>query len=85
MSLSPESDPADFARSLRDEIGGRAWLVLDPDSGRYRASLWNYDDAAADTYPFLFWAAWYTDLDQVNGPVLDVLKAEQKHGNHLFF
>lgn len=52
-------------------------------SGRYRASLWNYDDAAADTYPFLFWAAWYTDLDQVNGPVLDVLKAEQKHGNHL--
>jgi hypothetical protein len=52
-------------------------------SGRYRQCLWNYDDAAADTYPFLFWAAWYTDIDQVNGPVLDVLKAEQKICNHL--
>jgi len=52
-------------------------------SGRYRASLWNYDDAAADTYPFLFWAAWYTDPDQINGPVLEVLKAEQRICNYL--
>jgi len=51
-------------------------------SGRYR-SLWNYDDAAADTYPFLFWAAYYTDYDQINGPVLEVLKAEQRICNYL--
>ena len=51
-------------------------------SGRYR-SLWNYDDAAADTYPFLFWAAYYTDRALVDGPILDVLKAEQRLGNHL--
>ncbi len=52
-------------------------------SGRYREALWNYDDAAADTYPFLFWAAWYTDRNQINGPILDVLNAEQKICNHL--
>jgi hypothetical protein len=51
-------------------------------SARYR-SLWNYDDAAADTYPFLFWAAWYTDFEQVHGPVLDVLQAEQRICNYL--
>jgi hypothetical protein len=49
-------------------------------SGRY-GSWWNYDDTAADTYPFLFWAAWYTDIDQVYGPVHDVLVAEQLHCN----
>lgn len=52
-------------------------------SARYRESLWNYDDAAADTYPFLFWAAWYTDFDKIDGPVLDVLEAEQRICNHL--
>ncbi len=51
-------------------------------SARYR-SLWNYDDAAADTYPFLFWAAYYTDYKQVNGPILDVLLAEQRICNYL--
>lgn len=52
-------------------------------SGRYPEALWNYDDAAADTYPFLFWAAWYTDMEQINGPVLDILKAEQQLCNHI--
>jgi len=52
-------------------------------SDRYRNALWNYDDAAADTYPFLFWAAFYTDIDKVNGPILEVLKAEQRICNHL--
>ncbi|MFW6151813.1 MAG: hypothetical protein ACOC6C_02450 [Verrucomicrobiota bacterium] len=52
-------------------------------SARYRNALWNYDDAAADTYPFLFWAAWYTDHDKINGPVLEVLEAEQRICNHL--
>lgn len=52
-------------------------------SARYREALWNYDDAAADTYPFLFWAAWYTDRDKIKGPILEVLKAEQRICNHL--
>jgi len=52
-------------------------------SGRYREAWWNYDDTAADTYPFLFWAAWYTDRDKINGPILDVLEAEQRICNHL--
>ena len=51
-------------------------------SARYR-SIWNYDDAAADTYLFLFWAAWYTDYEQVYGPILDVLQAEQRICNYL--
>jgi hypothetical protein len=52
-------------------------------SGRYRETLWNYDDAAADTYPFLFWAAFYTDYEKINGPILEVLEAEQRICNHL--
>lgn len=52
-------------------------------SGRYREAWWNYDDTAADTYPFLFWAAWYTDQDKIDGPILDVLEAEQRICNHL--
>jgi hypothetical protein len=52
-------------------------------SARY-SSWWNYDDTAADCYPFLCWAAYYTDIDQLNttdGPVHDVLVAEQLHCN----
>ncbi len=52
-------------------------------SARYREALWNYDDAAADTYPFLFWAAYYTDYEKINGPILEVLEAEQRICNHL--
>jgi hypothetical protein len=52
-------------------------------SARYREALWNYDDAAADTYPFLFWAAYFTDYEKIHGPVLEVLEAEQKLCNHL--
>ncbi len=38
MSLAPGAAPDRFAASLRDQLGGRAWLVLDPETGRYRAS-----------------------------------------------
>lgn len=59
------------------------YLSHDKGSGRYPKALWNYDDTAADTYPFLFWAAWYTDYEKINGPVLGVLEAEQRLCNHL--
>jgi Arc/MetJ family transcription regulator len=36
-------------------------------SARYPKTLWNYDDAAADTYPFLFWAAYHTDPERLWG------------------
>jgi hypothetical protein len=52
-------------------------------SGRYGKALWNYDDTAADTYPFLFWAAWYTDHEKINGPIRGVLEAGQRLCNHL--
>ncbi|HSP44217.1 MAG TPA: hypothetical protein VLO11_15185, partial [Luteolibacter sp.] len=44
------------------------YLSHDKGSGRYPNALWNYDDTAADTYPFLFWAAWYTDFEKIDGP-----------------
>jgi hypothetical protein len=59
------------------------YLSHDKGSGRYPKALWNYDDTAADTYPFLFWAAWYTDHDKIDGPILGVLEAEQRLCNHL--
>lgn len=58
--------------------------VIDPNTGLYPADgLWNYRDTAADCYPFLCWAAFVTDLDALNGPVRNVLHAEQKLCNHL--
>jgi hypothetical protein len=59
------------------------YISHDKGSGRYPKALWNYDDAAADTYPFLFWAAWFTDFEKIDGPVLGVLEAEQRLCNHL--
>jgi len=61
----------------------KLYISSDHGSARYRESLWNYDDTAADTYQFLFWAAWYTDRDTISGPILDVLEAEQRLCNHL--
>ena len=61
----------------------KLYISHDRGSGRYPKALWNYDDTAADTYPFLFWAAWFTDQEKINGPVLGVLEAEQRLCNHL--
>ncbi len=61
----------------------KLYLSHDKGSGRYPKALWNYDDTAADTYPFLFWAAWFTDFELINGPILGVLEAEQRLCNHL--
>lgn len=59
------------------------YLSHDRGSGRYPKALWNYDDTAADTYPFLFWAAWFTDHEKIDGPIRGVLEAEQRLCNHL--
>lgn len=57
---------------------------IDPKTGLYLArGEWNYRDTAADCYPFLTWAAWATDRDALNGPVRDILAAEQKLCNTL--
>lgn len=45
--------------------------------------VWNYSNTAADCYPFLCWAAYYTDIDALNGPLREVLDAEIKLCNHL--
>jgi len=57
---------------------------IDPETGLYRADgNWNYRDTAADCYPFLVWAAWATDQAALQGPVREVLRAEQRLCNHL--
>ena len=62
----------------------KALPTIDPDTGLYPADgYWNYRDTAADCYPFLCWAAYVVDLDALNGPVRNVLRAEQKLCNHL--
>jgi glutamate dehydrogenase/leucine dehydrogenase len=38
VSLDPASDPGDFAASLRGDLGGRAWLVRDPEGPGYLSS-----------------------------------------------
>ncbi len=38
MSLAVDAPPHRLAATLRDDLGGRAWLVRDPESGRYQAS-----------------------------------------------
>ncbi|MCF7837938.1 MAG: hypothetical protein K9N49_04840 [Candidatus Marinimicrobia bacterium] len=55
---------------------------VDPETGLYRGNwIWSYADAAADCYPFVVWAAYVTDLDALNGPVLDMLHAEIRQCN----
>jgi len=47
---------------------------IEPDTGLYHPDgNFNYQDAWADCYPFLVWAAWLTDVDALNGPVRGAL------------
>lgn len=59
---------------------------IEPDTGLYHPDgNFNYQDAWADCYPFLTWAAWATDLEALNGPVRGALHAEIKHCPQGFF
>jgi hypothetical protein len=59
---------------------------IEPDTGLYHPDgNFNYQDAWADCYPFLVWAAWLTDLEALNGPVRGALHAEIKHCEKGFF
>jgi hypothetical protein len=59
---------------------------IEPDTGLYHPDgNFNYQDAWADCYPFLVWAAWLTDLEALNGPVRGALEAEIKHCPNGFF
>lgn len=59
---------------------------IEPDTGLYHPDgNFNYQDAWADCYPFLVWAAWLTDLEALNGPVRGALHAEIKHCPKGFF
>lgn len=59
---------------------------IEPDTGLYRPDGdFNYQDAWADCYPFLVWAAWLTDLEALNGAVRGALHAEIKHCPEGFF
>jgi hypothetical protein len=59
---------------------------IEPDTGLYHPDgNFNYQDAWADCYPFLCWAAWATDLKALNGPVRKALRAEIAHCPDGFF
>jgi hypothetical protein len=59
---------------------------IEPGTGLYHPDgNFNYQDAWADCYPFLVWAAWLTDLDALNGPIRRALHAEIKHCEKGFF
>ncbi|MFO8014298.1 MAG: hypothetical protein R6X20_13455 [Phycisphaerae bacterium] len=59
---------------------------IEPDTGLYHPDgNFNYQDAWADCYPFLCWAAWATDLEALNGPVRKALHAEIAHCPDGFF
>jgi hypothetical protein len=59
---------------------------IEPDTGLYHPDgNFNYQDAWADCYPFLVWAAWLTDLEALDGPVRGALEAEIKHCPKGFF
>ena len=59
---------------------------IEPDTGLYHPDgNFNYQDAWADCYPFLVWAAWLTDLDALDGPVRGALHAEIGHCEKDFF
>ncbi len=62
----------------------KALPTIDPATGLYPADgNWDYRDTGADCYPFLCWAAFVVDQDALNGPVRNVLRAEQKLCNHV--
>jgi hypothetical protein len=68
--------------------------AIDEDTGLYRgqprrsrygrhADEWNYRDTAADCYPFVVWAAFFTDRKVLDGPMRDILRREQELCNHV--
>ena len=72
----------------------RCLPAIDPGTGLYRGRLqafgqndpageWNYRDTAADCYPFVVWASFYTDRDAFEGPMRDILHTEQRLCNHI--
>jgi len=59
---------------------------IEPDTGLYHPDgNFNYQDAWADCYPFLVWAAWATDRAALDGPVRKALHAEIEHCPKGFF
>ncbi|MBN1854157.1 MAG: hypothetical protein JW829_15625 [Pirellulales bacterium] len=63
-----------------------ALTKIEPETGLYHPDgNFNYQDAWADCYPFLVWAAWATDTDALNGPVRSALHAEIKNCGKGFF
>jgi len=75
---------SDVAGASLDKV--QRWLhevalkKIEPDTGLYHPDgNFNYQDAWADCYPFLCWAAWATDQEALNGPIRRALHAEIEH------
>lgn len=48
-----------------------------------RDRFWNAEDAAADNYPFMVLAAWFTDRDVYETTMRDMLRAEIAHSSRV--
>lgn len=94
----PDPSQPDWPRAERSaQFAGLAltkvqrWLherclgVRDQRSGLFRPTgrEWNYQDTAADCYPFYVWAAFYTDQHLLDTVMVEALAAEQRLCNHL--
>ena len=88
-TLCLASSPRELARKNADLAAPaftemHRWLhevalpKIDPKTKLFRATgdSWNYRDTAADCYPFLAWAAYFTNREAFEGPVRDALRAE---------
>lgn len=97
VATAAETPAIEQARHSAEIVGNtiskvQRWLhevalkKIEPDTGLYHPDgNFNYQDAWADCYPFLVWAAWLTDQEALNGPVRDALYAEIKHCPEGFF
>ncbi len=64
----------------------RCLPAIDRDTGLYTwqsPKEWSYRDTAADCYPFVLWAAYFTDEAALNGPMRKLLDVEQRLCNHV--
>lgn len=90
LPTDPLDRSAELAGFTIDKV--QRWLhdvaleKIEPDTGLYHPDgNFNYQDAWADCYPFLVWAAWLTDTDALNGPIRGALRAEIEHCPPGFF
>ena len=94
-ALSAMAEPVDLARR-NAELAAPAWNeihrwlhevalpAIDRETKLFAATgeTWTYRDTAADCFPFLGWAAWFTDREVFETAVRECLRAEARMLSH---